>query len=354
MCYFKKSMIFLKTIFLFFISSFVYAEVDKTLYDGNQIQEKINQMDWKSSNEVSEIQLNNSPGTFDISTFPFAYALTDKNEISQYIFWGNGYEDYDTELFVIVYPSEDPDNNDSISLTIDEFNEVGYVEGSDWTELDPEEDLKDQWNYQKKRNKEIIANGGSPINKIEWHITPKYNSSKGYVFSSTKLYFENGNITYNTFLYILGRNGYQFINVIFSEDNSSYVTQEFINQIVDSFKYNPGMGYGDFQEGDNIAKTSAKDLISAPKEKELNIFIPEDYLCSNAISARKGSKLSDYAEVISLGMVSGYNTFDFMMETEFGYYETSEEFLNSLSDFCRQNQNERFSLAIIKIINLSE
>ena len=124
--------------------------------------------------------------------------------------------------------------------------------------------------------------------------------------------------------------------------------------IVDSFKYNPGMGYGDFQEGDYIAKTSAKDLISAPKEKELNIFIPEDYLCSNAISARKGSKLSDYAEVISLGMVSGYNTFDFMMETEFGYYETSEEFLNSLSDFCRQNQNERFSLAIIKIINLSE
>lgn len=344
-------MFFLKVLFLIFTSSFLYAEVDKTLYNQDLIQEKINQMNWINSFEKDVIQLQNSPGVFDISTFPFAYALTDKKEVSQYIFWSNGYEDYDTELYALIYPSEDQDNNDSIALTIDEFNRVGYVDGSDWTELDPDEDLKNSWNNQIKLNKEIIANGGKPINKIEWHIEPTYNPSKGYVFSSTKLYFEDGGVTYNTFLYILGRNGYQFLNIIFDEEDSQYVTPDFINLIVDSFTFNQGEGYDDFQQGDNIATTSVKDLISTPEEKELNIFIPEDYFCSDAISTRKGSNLSDYAEVISLGMVSGFNAFDYMMETEYGYYKTSEEFLSSLSEFCRENQNEPFSLAILKILN---
>ena len=50
-------------------------------------------------------------------------------------------------------------------MTIDEFNEVGYVEGSDWTELDPEEDLKINGITKKKGIKKLLLMGEAQLTK---------------------------------------------------------------------------------------------------------------------------------------------------------------------------------------------
>ena len=61
-----------------------------------------------------------------------------------------------------------------------------------------------------------------------------------------------GYVTYNTWMYLLGRDGYQFINIVFSEEDSKYVNTEFLNKLLDSFIFEDGKSYVDFKEGDKF------------------------------------------------------------------------------------------------------
>ena len=75
----------------------------------------------------------------------------------------------------------------------------------------------------------------------------------------------------------LGRDGYQFINLVTDENRLKYINEEFINQILESYVFQEGKSYTDFQEGDEVSSTAA-DLVTK-QEPELKIFSRGHALC---------------------------------------------------------------------------
>ena len=50
-------------------------------------------------------------------------------EVQQFHYWINGTESPDTKYMLLIYPSDDPDNYDRITIYIDLYDDVGYIDG---------------------------------------------------------------------------------------------------------------------------------------------------------------------------------------------------------------------------------
>ncbi len=326
-----------------------HAELDKNLYTSEERWEKISNFNWKNSNDEPIIEDNDANAYIDLRSFPFVSYLLNTNEVQQFRYWVNGIENKNTKYVFILYPSNDPDNDDAITVYIDKYDDIGYVDGTDWVNVDPAEVLADQWEYEQELNKERIENGKEPTTKIEWFIEPTFVSSKGYIYESTKIYKET-RVIYNTWIYILGRDGYQFINLVTDENRLKYINEEFINQILESYVFQEGKSYTDFQEGDEVSSTSAADLVTK-QEPELKIYIPEDTLCVDVINSVNKTEFSERDKLIILGVVSGFNIYDyFISEGYVGYNSPKEKLFNDVKDHCLTNPGESLILAIVKVL----
>ena len=348
---FDVSLIFmmrtLVIIFLFACQN-LFAEVDKTQYSYQEIDDKIKNFDWQNSYDNPIINDSDASAYIDLRNFPYVSYLLDKDQVQQFSYWANGIENKNRKYIVYIYPSEDNDNYDTILLYIDDYDKVGYVDGSDWVSLDPTEVLEDQWKYEQERNITKIENGFDPILSIEWYIKPTFNSKKGYIYQTVISNYEN-HVTYNTWLYLLGRDGYQFINLAFEEFNTKYVNEDFLNLILDSYVFEEGKSYADFQKGDKVSTTTATDLVKT-KEPELTMFISETILCVDTINLVNKKDFDDSEIAIILGMASGYNLYDYAVNGGFSYSASAETLVQEVRDYCLANSADSFILAISKIL----
>ncbi len=334
-------------IFIFF-TSISYSQIDKTNYTGDELYEKINSLEWQYSNEQPIVKDDDSKSYIDLRKFPAVRYLVDTNQAKQYEFWVNGYESKQTKFIFQIFPSSDETNYDSIFLYVDVFSNVGYVDGKDWANVNPTKELQNKWKYQQKQNKEIIANGFDPVTKLEWFIEPSYKSDKGYVYQSFKVHYDDYYV-YNTWLYLLGRNGYQFMSLVFDEDTSKYVDETFINKVLDSIVFEKGNAYYEFESGDEISSTSAADLVTTEEEKELISLISSELLCVDVISPnQRGTEISELHEGMILGLVSGYNIYDYIIEGEQSYEGTSESLLNQVIEYCKKNPSDSLIISVLE------
>ena len=343
-------MFFRLSIFILsFLSYNLFAEIDKTSLSSEEKWEKINNFDWQNSIESPIIEDKDAEAFIDLRNFPYVQYLTNKDQALQYDFWMSGIDDNSQKYILFIYPSEDESNNDSIQVNVNDYDRVGYIDGSDWVNLDPEEVLSDQWEYEQKLNKERIENGINPIIKMEWVIEPTYIKNKGYVYETIK-FFKKDKITYNTWIYVLGRDGYQYLSLVFNDNNKKYIDENFINKILDSYVFKEGKSYSDFQEGDTVSSTTASDLITK-KEPELKIYLPEETLCVDIINSVNKTELSEKNKLLIQGIVSGFNIYDFYLNENYvGYNSPEQELLNGVADYCLANPGETFILAIIKVL----
>jgi len=339
------------TFFFVFCTSISYSQIDKTNYTRDEIYEKIDTLDWQYSTEQPIINDDDSKSYIDLRSFPFVKYLADSNQAKQYEFWINGYESEQTKFIFQIFPSEEETNYDSIFLYVDLFNNVGYVDGADWANVDSSEELQKRWKAQQKLNEEIIANGYNPVTKIEWFIEPTFQSDKGYVYQSFKVHYEGDYYVYNTWLYLLGRSGYQFMSLVFDEDTSKYVDETFINEVLDSIVFEKGNAYFEFKAGDEVSSTSAADLVTTEEEKKLISLISTDLLCVDVISPNKrGNEISELHEGMILGLVSGYNIYDYFIQGEEAYEGNSEDLLNQVIDYCKKNPSDSLIISVLKSI----
>lgn len=340
-----------KLVFIFiFCSSISYSQIDKTYYSSEELYEKIESLEWQYSNEQPIVKDDNSKSYIDLRNFPDVRYLVDPNQAKQYEFWINGYEAEQTKFIFQIFPSEDKTNYDSIFLYVDLFNNVGYVDGKSWANVNPTKELKKKWESQQKQNEEIIANGYKPVTKLEWYIEPTFKSDKGYVYQSFKVHYDDYYV-YNTWLYLLGRNGYQFMSLVFDEDVSKYVDESFINKVLDSIVFEEGNAYYEFKEGDEVSSTSAADLVTTEEEKELISLISTELLCVDVTSPnQRSTEISELHEGMILGLVSGYNIYDYLIQGEDGYEGTPENLLNQVIDYCKKNPSDSLVISVLKSI----
>ena len=335
---------------LTFIITFqnLYAEIDKSQYSNQEIGEKINNFNWQNGFDEPILNDTDANAYIDLRNFPAVEYLSNYEEVQQFSYWVNGTESPKTKFMIIIYPSDDQDNYDRISVYVDMYDKVGYVDGSDWVSLDPDEVLEEQWKFEQKENKKKIENGYDPIQSIDWHIKPTFNNKKGYIYQTLKLFYDD-HVTYNTWIYLLGRDGYQFLNLAFDESKVKYVDEDFINLILDSYIFEEGKSYADFQEGDEVSSTTASDLVKT-KEPELTMFIPESILCVDTINSINKKEFDDSDIAVILGVATGFNLYDYAIEGGSSYTFSAETLIQEVQDYCLANSADPFILAITKIL----
>ena len=193
---------YLRIIFIIFFTLNAYAELDKNNYSRNEISDFISEFDWKNNFDDPIIVDENAKAIIDLRGFPYVSYLVNVDEVKQMSYWSNGYEDSRSKYYMVVYPSEDQDNNDTITVVFENYIQDGYIDGSDWDNLDTTKTLQDRWERQQQLNNEIIKNGYEPVSNIDWHIEPTFIKNKGYVTSirySLQVYFSwrrNKNYSY--------------------------------------------------------------------------------------------------------------------------------------------------------------
>jgi len=326
----------------------LFAEVDKTQYSSQEIIDNINNLDWLNSYDDPIINDSDANAYIDLRNFPYVSYLLDKDQVQQFYYWANGTEHTNIKYSLYIYLSEDKDNYDSILLYVDKYRNDGYIDGSDWVSLDPAEVLEDQWEIEQKENLIKIENGYDPILSIDWYIKPTFNSEKGYIYQTMISNYED-HVTYNTWIYLLGRDGYQFISLAFDESNIRYVNEDFLNLILDSYVFEDGKSYADFQEGDEVSSTTATDLITS-KEPELIMFIPETILCVDAINDKNKKEFTESDIAVIFGVATGFNIYDYSFEGGSSYTSSADTLVQEVQDYCLANPADPFVLAIAKIL----
>jgi len=326
----------------------LFAEVDKTQYSSQEIIDNINNLDWLNSYDDPIINDSDANAYIDLRNFPYVSYILDKDQVQQFYYWANGTEHTNIKYSLYIYLSEDKDNYDSILLYVDKYNNDGYIDGSDWVSLDPAEVLEDQWEIEQEKNLIKIENGYDPILSIDWYIKPTFNSEKGYIYQTMISNYED-HVTYNTWIYLLGRDGYQFITLAFDESNTRYVNEDFLNLILDSYVFEDGKSYADFQEGDEVSSTTATDLITS-KEPELIMFIPETILCVDAINDKNKKEFTESDIAVIFGVATGFNIYDYSFEGGSSYTSSADTLVQEVQDYCLANPADPFVLAIAKIL----
>ena len=141
------------------------------------------------------------------------------------------------------------------------------------------------------------------------------------------------------------------MSLVFEEDDAKYVDIAFINKVLDSIVFEKGNAYYEFESGDEISSTSAADLVMSEEEKELISLISTELLCVDVISPnQRGAEISELHEGMILGLVSGYNIYDYFIGGEESYEGASENLLNEVVDYCKKNPNESLIISVLKSI----
>ena len=329
-----------------FFCSLAHSELDKTEYTIEEKYQKIGNLNWQNNLENPIIDDPDANAYIDLRGFPYVSYLAVKDEAVQFDYWLTGTESYTTKFVLLWYLSEDENNDDKVTVYVNSYNDEGYIDGSDWVNVDPDELLSDQWKSEQKINTERIKNGVEPLTGVEWHIEPTFNKDKGYIYRTMKFY-KKDDLTYNTFIYLLGRDGYQFINLAFSEEEVKYIDEKFLNKILDSYIFKEGKSYSDFQEGDEKSSTTAADLVTS-NEPKLNLFISTEILCVDVVNTVNKIELNEQNKLIIRSLASGFNLYDYYFsDSEFGNNSSDEELLNNVSNYCLANPSDSLILAIV-------
>ncbi len=329
-----------------FITPFVHAEIDKTEYTWEEKLAKIEKFNWQNNLESPIIDDPDANAYIDLRGFPYVSYLTDKNEVDQFDYWITGTETVTTKFALLWYLSEDENNDDRVTVYVNSYNNVGYIDGSDWVKVDPSKILADQWKSEQKLNKERIQNGMVPVTSVEWYIKPTFNKDKGYIYRTMK-FFEEDVLTYNTVMYVLGRDGYQIITLAFGEEDVEYIDEIFLNKFLDSFIFKEGKSYIDFKEGDEKSSTTAADLVTS-NEPELNLFISTEILCVDVINTVNKLEFNEQDKLIIRSLASGFNLSDYYFaDSKVGNNSSDEELLNNVSNYCLANPSDSLILSIV-------
>ena len=249
--------IFNKIILIFLLPVSVFAAVDKTSYSQEEIWNQVLDFDWVSTDVRSQINIPNSKASINLEDFYYVDILENYRQVQQLMYWSNGIEYPRTTHYLDIYLSD----QNSYVVNVDKFIGDGYIKGDDWSQVDPNEFLKELKSASIENNKERLKNGYNIVQDIRWHIKPEFNKDLGYVYYSLIVTYDDGSETFNSTAMVLGREGYTDLTFVFKENIAHLMPNE-IDKVVQNFDYNSGVQYSDFKAGDKVAAYGVGALVA--------------------------------------------------------------------------------------------
>ena len=159
-------------------------------------------------------------------------------------------------------------------------------------------------------------------------------------------FFEGDDYTL-LFIYLLGRDGYQFVNLVFGE-KVKYIDEIFLNDF-DSFIFKEGKLIWILKRVMKIISTAA-DLVTSNKP-ELNLFISTEILCIDVINNVNKLELDEQDKLMIRSVASGFNLSDYYFaDSIIGNNSSDEELLNNVSNYCLESPSDSLILAIVNAL----
>jgi uncharacterized membrane-anchored protein len=228
-----------------------FAQVDS-------IQMMIDSVEARLDYQHGEIKLNEI-GVLNVPQ-GFGFLDSDQARFVLETLWGNPEDS--TVMGLIVPDGRGVMANNSWAFIIT-FDEMGYVEDDDATDIDYDDLLEEMKTETVTESDTRVQLGYSSMELIGWASKPFYDSEKKVLHWAKE--FKFGDSEANTLNYnvrILGRKGVLVMNAVSSMNELSEV-QNNIAPVLSSFTYAEGSAYSDFNpEIDEVAAWTIGGLVA--------------------------------------------------------------------------------------------
>jgi len=178
-------------------------------------------------------------------------------DAQRYSWLASGTEFPDTEA-VLSYDSENAN-----SLVYYEWRDEGYVNDSDWEDVDGDELLKQYRDATEASNDERAGNGFEPMHVVGWLEPPHYDQDTRTVTYAMELNDKDSHWA-NAVALRLGRAGYTEFTWVGSIDmfQSAGGRPALLNEALASHAFEEGYRYQDFKDGDKVAAYGIAGLVA--------------------------------------------------------------------------------------------
>jgi uncharacterized membrane-anchored protein len=207
------------------------------------------------------LKWQNDPGTYKLPASHAAIELPSDQSVllgadaERFSWLASGTEFPGTEAVLT-------DNSGKV-LVYYEWRDEGYINDSDWADVDGDELLTQYREATTASNKERVANGFQPMEVVGWLEPPHYDKASQTVTYAMELKDKDSNWT-NAVALRLGRAGYTEFTWVGPIDQfkSAGGRPALLDQALATHSFDEGYRYQDFKEGDKVAAFGIAGLVA--------------------------------------------------------------------------------------------
>ena len=232
--------------FIFLVFVFKALAIDlkipKTDEEWNKAMDSLN---WKEG--PSLVNYNEANSKINISS---NFSILEKEDAHQILYWLNG-TNFD---YVDVYAI-----NKSNEQYMFFYTDSGYVKTDDWTDVDPDQFIKEIRENYKTSNDARKKNGQPTILNVSWKKKPYLDGVYNSVYYALNVDWSDNKSSAEGTAIILGKEGYTTASYV-AGDNG-YQEQMLLN-LSKIHKFNATKEYKDWKSGDKVAAVGIGALLA--------------------------------------------------------------------------------------------
>ena len=232
--------------FIFLVFVFKALAIDlkipKTDEEWNKAMDSLN---WKEG--PSLVNYNEANSKINISS---NFSILEKEDAHQILYWLNG-TNFD---YVDVYAI-----NKSNEQYMFFYTDSGYVKTDDWTDVDPDQFIKEIRENYKTSNDTRKKNGQPTILNVSWKKKPYLDGVYNSVYYALNVDWSDNKSSAEGTAIILGKEGYTTASYV-AGDNG-YQEQMLLN-LSKIHKFNATKEYKDWKSGDKVAAVGIGALLA--------------------------------------------------------------------------------------------
>ena len=232
--------------FIFLVFAFKALAIDlkipKTDEEWNKAMDSLN---WKEG--PSLVNYNEANSKINISS---NFSILEKEDAHQILYWLNG-TNFD---YIDVY-AINKDNEQYMFF----YTDSGYVKTDDWTDVDPDQFIKEIRENYKTSNDTRKKNGQPTILNVSWKKKPYLDGVYNSVYYALNVDWSDNKSSAEGTAIILGKEGYTTASYV-AGDNG-YQEQMLLN-LSKIHKFNATKEYKDWKSGDKVAAVGIGALLA--------------------------------------------------------------------------------------------
>lgn len=153
------------------------------------------------------------------------------------------------------------DDSDEIWFAVFSFDPSGYVKDDQGASLDSTAILESLQKGAEATNQERRKRGWSGIHVVGWQRAPYYDESTHNLTWATRLRDDEGGLTINHSVRLLGRSGVMHADLVADPSQMASAVPAF-NDILGQYRFKEGHRYAEFRQGDKVASYGLTALIA--------------------------------------------------------------------------------------------